>query len=81
MNESECNCLYASINEDCPTHGHRDNFTTPVEYETYKALDELLEAIGRLPLNQVTTRPPLQKAYVQGCEIIDRAVKEGRYVV
>lgn len=48
--------------------------------EVYNALDTLLEAIGRLPMNQITTRPPLHKAYIQGLEVIDRAVKEGRYV-
>ena len=49
--------------------------------EAYAALDALLEGLGRLPMNQVTTRPPLHKAYIRGLEVIDKAVKEGRYVV
>jgi len=51
------------------------------EQEIYAALDALLEGIGRLPMNQITTRPPLHKAYIHGLEVIDKAVKEGRYVV
>ena len=49
--------------------------------EAYTALDTLLEAMGRLPINQITTRPPLHQAYIRGLKVIDEAVKEGRYVV
>ena len=47
----------------------------------YKALDELLKAIGNLPMNFIMDRPPLHKAVEQGSLVIDLAVKEGRYVV
>ncbi len=48
--------------------------------EAYGALDALLDAVGKLPLNQITTRPPLHKAVIRGLDVIDRAVKESRYV-
>ncbi|KKL50691.1 hypothetical protein LCGC14_2303010, partial [marine sediment metagenome] len=44
-------------------------------------LDELLKGVGLLPLGQVTSRPVLHKAVDRGMEVLDRAVKEGRYVV
>jgi hypothetical protein len=47
----------------------------------YETLDELLKGVGLLPLNQVTTRPVLHKAVERAMEVLDRAVKEGRYVV
>ena len=43
------------------------------------ALDALLDAVGKLPLNQITTRPPLHKAVMRGLTVVDLAVKEGRY--
>ena len=49
--------------------------------EAYSALDELLRGIGLLPMNSITTRPVLHKAIDRGMEVLDRAVKEGRYVV
>ncbi|KKM85777.1 hypothetical protein LCGC14_1285600 [marine sediment metagenome] len=49
--------------------------------EAYSALDELLIGIGLLPMNLVTTRPVLHKAVDRAMEVLDRAVKEGRYVV
>ncbi len=49
--------------------------------EAYAALDALLEGMGRLPINQITTRPPLHQAFIRGLKVIDEAVKEGRYVV
>ena len=49
--------------------------------ESYAALDELLKGVGLLPLNQVTTRPVLHKAVERAMEVIDEAVREGRYVV
>ncbi len=48
--------------------------------EGLAALDELLKAVGLLPLGQVTSRPVLHKAVDKGMEVLDRAVKEGRYV-
>lgn len=48
--------------------------------ELYETLDELLKGIGLLPLGQVTARPVLHKAVDRGMEVLDRAVKEGRYV-
>ncbi len=48
--------------------------------EAHEALDALLGAVGKLPLNQITTRPPLHKAVIRGLDVIDKAVKEGRYV-
>lgn len=47
----------------------------------YKALDDLLKAVGNLPMNFITSRPPLHKAVEQGVIVIDQAVKAGRYVV
>ncbi len=52
-----------------------------VAQQTYEALDELLKAVGNLSLNYITARPPLHKAVEQGHEVIDEAVREGRYVV
>ncbi len=49
--------------------------------ELYETIDELLKGIGLLPLGQVTSRPALHKAVDQGMEVLDRAVKEGRYAV
>ncbi|KKK91845.1 hypothetical protein LCGC14_2416180 [marine sediment metagenome] len=49
--------------------------------ELYETLDELLKGIGLLPMNNITTRPVLHKAVDRGMEVLDRAVKEGRYVV
>lgn len=49
-------------------------------HEAYEALDELLKGVGLLPLGQVTSRPVLHKAVDRGMEVIDSAVKEGRYV-
>ena len=49
--------------------------------EAYSALDELLKGVGILPLGQVTSRPVLHKAVDRAMEVLDRAVKEGRYVV
>ena len=46
----------------------------------YAALDMLLKATGLLPMNQITTRPVLHKAIDRCMEVLDRAVKEGRYV-
>ncbi len=46
----------------------------------YTALDALLKGVGLLPLNQITTRPVLHKAVDSATEVLDRAVKEGRYV-
>lgn len=49
--------------------------------EPFIALDSLLKAVGNLPLSYVMARPPLYKAVEQGHEVIDQAVREGRYVV
>jgi len=49
--------------------------------EPFIALDNLLKAVGNLPLNFIMDRPPLQRAVNQGHEVIDEAVREGRYVV
>ena len=57
-----------------------EHFTTPHQ-EAYKTLDELLKAVGQLPMNFIMDRPPLQKAVNRGLEAIDLAVKEGHYVV
>lgn len=57
------------------------NYTAQEINDIYQALDELLTGVGLLPLNQITTRPVLHKAVVRGHEVIDQAVKEGRYVV
>ena len=56
--------------------------TTDLELakEVYEALDKLLKAIGNLPMNYIVSRPPLHKAHEEGTNVIDRAVKEGRYV-
>ncbi|KKM24186.1 hypothetical protein LCGC14_1607680 [marine sediment metagenome] len=48
--------------------------------EAYAALDALLKGIGLLPMNNITTRPVLHKAVDRGMEVLDKAVKEGRYV-
>ncbi len=48
--------------------------------EAYTTLDELLKGVGLLSLGQITSRPPLHKAVDRGMEVLDRAVKEGRYV-
>lgn len=48
--------------------------------EAYEALDDLLKGVGLLPLGQITSRPPLHKAVERAMEVLDRAVKEGRYV-
>ena len=50
------------------------------DQEVYEALDALLEGVGLLPLNNVTTRPRLHEAVIRGTALIDKAVKEGRYV-
>ncbi len=50
------------------------------EQQIYEVLDELLKGIGLLPLGQVTSRPVLHKAVDRGMEVLDKAVKEGRYV-
>ena len=49
--------------------------------EPFIALDNLLKAIGNLSMNYITARPPLHKAIEQGHEVIDEAVREGRYVI
>ncbi len=56
--------------------------TTDLELakEIYGTLDRLLSGIGLLPLGQVTSRPVLHKAVDRGMEVLDRAVREGRYV-
>jgi len=46
----------------------------------YAALDMLLKATGLLPMNQISTRPVLHKAIDRALGVLDRAVKEGRYV-
>ncbi|KKL46234.1 hypothetical protein LCGC14_2347600 [marine sediment metagenome] len=51
-----------------------------VENQAYEALDGLLKAIGNLPMNFIMDRPPLMRAVNQGHEVIDEAVREGRYV-
>lgn len=56
------------------------DFTTPHQ-RAYKALDELLKAIANLPMNYILTHPPLHNAFNEGTTALDRAVKEGRYVV
>ena len=52
-----------------------------MQHDPYKALDDLLKAIGKLSLSYIMDRPPLMKAVNRGHEIIDEAVREGRYVV
>ncbi len=47
--------------------------------EAYKALDDLLDAVGNLPLKFIRERPPLDKAVEQGHKVIDEGVKEDRY--
>lgn len=49
--------------------------------KAYKALDELIKAVGQLPTHEVLTRPPLYRAVNDGLKELDRAVKEHRYVV
>ena len=49
--------------------------------EIYKTLDELLKGVGLLSLGQITSRPILHKAVDQAMLVLDRAIKEGRYVV
>ena len=51
------------------------------DQEVYKALDQLTEAVGTLPLREIQNRPNLYQAQVRALEVIDKAVKEGRYVV
>jgi hypothetical protein len=51
-----------------------------VENKSYEALDNLLKAVGNLPLNYIMDRPPLMSATNRGHEVIDEAVREGRYV-
>lgn len=46
----------------------------------YAALDMLLKATGLLPMSQITSRPVLHKAIDRSMEVLDLAVKEGRYV-
>ncbi|KKM81652.1 hypothetical protein LCGC14_1327660 [marine sediment metagenome] len=53
----------------------------PTQHEAYKALDDLLTGVSLLPLGQVTSRPVLHKAIDSGIEVLDRAVREGRYVL
>ena len=47
----------------------------------YEALDQLIEAVGTLPLREIQNRPNLYQAQVRALEVIDRAVKEGWYAV
>ena len=48
---------------------------------TYKALDELLKAVGNgLSVSYIAARPPLYRAYNEGAKVLDQAVKEGKYV-
>lgn len=49
--------------------------------DPFIALDNLLKAVGNLPLSFIMDRPPLMRAVNQGHEVIDEAVREGRYVV
>lgn len=49
------------------------------DVNAYKALDELLTAVGNLPYKLITSRPPLDRAVEQGHIVIDEAVKENRY--
>ncbi|KKM13989.1 hypothetical protein LCGC14_1710670 [marine sediment metagenome] len=86
-----CRCNTANRDPDC----HIDHtlsameadmafpgyFTIGHAEELYKVLDELLKGVGLLPLGQVTSRPVLHKAVDRGMEVLDKAVKEGRYVV
>ena len=44
-------------------------------------MDDLLKAVGNLPMNFITDRPPLHRAVEQGHMVIDDAVREGHYVV
>ncbi len=55
--------------------------TQDVENKSYEALDKLLKAVGGLALSYIMDRPPLMRAVNQGHEVIDEAVREGRYVV
>ncbi len=61
--------------------GGDDKVSQDVENKAYEALDRLLKAVGNLPMNFIMDRPPLAKAVKQGHEVIDQAVREGRYVV
>ncbi len=49
------------------------------DVDAYKALDELLAAVGNLPFKFIRSHPPLDRAVEQGHKVIDEAVKEGRY--
>jgi len=51
-----------------------------MQHDPYKALDDLLKAVGQLSLSYIMDRPPLMRAVNQGHEVIDEAVREGRYV-
>ncbi len=57
------------------------NYTAQEINDIYKALDELLQAVSKLALGYIMDRPPLMKAVNRGHEVIDEAVREGRYVV
>ncbi len=46
-----------------------------------EALDKLLKAVGQLPLNFLQDHPNLYQATMRGLQVIDKAVKENRYVV
>ena len=48
-------------------------------YEAYGALDVLLDAIGNLPLKFIRERPPLDRAVATGHQVVDDAVRHGRY--
>lgn len=50
------------------------------EYGEIEALDQLLKAVGQLPLNFLQDHPNLYQATMRGLQVIDKAVKEGRYV-
>ena len=49
--------------------------------KAYEALDNLVAAVGTLPLREIQNRPNLYQAQMRALEVIDKAVKEGRYVV
>ena len=59
----------------------QDKYTGQMINDRYQAQDEIVKGVVLLPLGQITSRPPLYKAVDQGMEVLDRAVKEGRYVV
>lgn len=66
------------------TEGRPKYFSTgdlELAKELYETIDNLLKAVGNLPLNYIMDRPPLMSATNRGHEVIDRAVREGRYVV